>query len=110
MVAERDFGVMNRAELRKAAKELGVRQRAVSVIELKDACKCAVWEARRQITLTAWMAGKAHVAESAAAPLVSQLTLTAWLAGNARVSESAAAPLDSNLEDNGAGAVLGTVG
>ena len=107
--AGRDFDVLNQAELRKAAKELGVRQSGASFIELKDACKRAVWEARRQITFNACMAGKAHVAESAAAPLVSQLALTAWLAGNARVSESAAAPLDSNLEDSGAGAVLGTV-
>ena len=41
MVAERDFDVMNRAEIRKAAKELGVRQNGVSVAELKDACKRA---------------------------------------------------------------------
>ena len=32
---------MNQAEIRKAAKELGVRQNGVSVAELKDACKCA---------------------------------------------------------------------
>ena len=37
--AERDFEAMNKAELRKAAKELGVRQGGVRVAELKDACK-----------------------------------------------------------------------
>ena len=83
--AGRDFDAMIRAELMKVAKELGVRYWNVSFIELKDACKRAVWEARGQMTLNAWMAGEAHV------------------------DESAAAPLDTNLEDSGAGAVLGTV-
>ena len=106
--AERAWDAMNQTELRKVAKELGVRQCGVSVIELKDACKRAVWEARQQITLIAWMAGNAHVAESAAAPVASQLTLTAWLAGNACVAESVAAPFDSNPEDSGAVAVPGT--
>ena len=42
--AARDFDAMNQAELRKAAKELGVRQKGVSVAELKDACKLTVWK------------------------------------------------------------------
>ena len=124
--AERDFDAMNKAELRKAAKELGVPQYGVSVAELKAACKRAVPEQQQQTTLTAWMAGNARVAESAAAPPDSnpehsgagavlgavqeqqqETTLTAWMAGNARVAESAAAPPDSNPEHGGAGAVLG---
>ena len=49
--AERDFEVMNKAELRKAAKELGVRQGGVRVAELKDACKrvAGAPEAERKI-------------------------------------------------------------
>ena len=39
-----DFDSMNKAELRKAAKELGVRQKNVAVAELKAACKRAVQE------------------------------------------------------------------
>ena len=46
--AERDFDAMHRAELRKAAKELGVRQHGVSVAEIKDACKRAVQEQEQQ--------------------------------------------------------------
>ena len=80
--AEGDFAAMYQEELRKAAKELGVRQKGLTVAELKAACECAVREQQQQKTLTVWMAG------------------------NARVAESAAAPLDSNLEHSGAGAVL----
>ena len=74
---------MNQAEVRNAAKELGVPQCGVSVADLKAACKRAVQEQERQKTLTPWMGG------------------------NARVAESAAAPPDSNPEHSGAGAVLG---
>ena len=66
--SERDFDAMNKAELRKAATELGVPQCGVSVAELKAACKRAVQEQEQQKTLTARMAGNARVAESAAAP------------------------------------------
>ena len=65
--AERDFDSMKKAELRKAAKELGVCQCGVRVAELKAACKCAVREQQRQRTLTVWLAGNARVTESAAA-------------------------------------------
>ena len=41
---ENCIDAMNQAELRKAAKELGVRQKGVSVAELKDACKLTVWK------------------------------------------------------------------
>ena len=81
--AERDFDTMTKVDLRKAAKELGVRQGAVSVEELKAACKRAAWEQH------------------------SQKTLTAWMVGNARVAESVVAPPDSKSEHSGAGAVLG---
>ena len=85
LAAERDLDAMNQAGLRMVAKELGARQKGVSVAELKAACERAVWEQQQQTTLTAWMAG------------------------NARVTESAAAPPDSNPEHSGAGAVLGAV-
>ena len=124
---------MNRAELRTAAKEVGVPQNGVSVAELKAACKRAAWEQHYQKTLTAWVAGNARVAQSAATPPASnpehngvdavlgaarqalpavqeqqqQKTLTAWMAGNARVAESVVAPPDSKSEHSGAGAVLG---
>ena len=55
--AERDFEAMNKVELRTAAKELGVRQKGVSVAELKDACKraaeAAAKEAREEAELEA---------------------------------------------------------
>ena len=81
--AEQDFDAMNQTELRKAAKELGVPQFGVRVAELKAACERAVQEQQQQKTLTAWMAG------------------------NARVAVSAAAPPDSNPEHSGAGTKLG---
>ena len=46
--AERDFEAMNKAELRIAAKELGLRQHGFSVAEIKDACKRAAGAAAKE--------------------------------------------------------------
>ena len=111
--AERDFDDMNKVGLRKVAKELGVRQNGVSVAELKVACKRAATAVAKEAgrdcdAMNQGELRKAAKEEHAVWEARQQTPLTAWMAGNAGVGESATAPLDSNSEDNGAGAVLGT--
>ena len=65
--AEQDFDAMNQTELRKAAKELGVRQKGVSVAELKAVCERAVRERQQQKSLNAWVAVQTEALGSASA-------------------------------------------
>ena len=134
--AERDFDEMNQADLRKVAKELGVRQCGVRVAELKDACKRAAEAAakeacegvepeaerdfesmnKEELRMVAKELGVrqrgANVAELKAAckcvvrEQQQQKTLIVRLVGNACVADAAATLAGSNSGHSGAGAVL----
>ena len=100
MVAERDFDVMNQAEIRKAAKELGVRQNGVSVAELKEACKCAAVA----VTPEAWDEGELNFEAMTKA----ELRKAAKELGVRQNGVSAAGLEDACKRAVWAGAVLGT--
>ena len=134
--AERDFDEMNQADLRKVAKELGVRQCGVRVAELKDACKRAAEAAakeacegvepeaerdfesmnKEELRMVAKELGVrqrgANVAELKAAckcvvrEQQQQKTLIVRLVGNACVADAAATLAGSNSGHSGPGAVL----
>ena len=72
----RDLDAMNQAELRKAAKELGVRQKGVSVAELKAVCERAVRERQQQKSLNAWVAVQTEALGSASAERGSNCVVT----------------------------------
>ena len=49
LAASQDFDAMNQVELRKAAKELGVRQKGLSVADLKHSLKEACEKAEPEV-------------------------------------------------------------